>query len=407
VAAAIRSAVPSADPPTASDELLDAAASLVNAGYATGAAAVRHALPSFRVMPAASEQELHWLWFAGRMAIWVWDDDTWGAISGRILELVRDAGVLALLPMAVSLRVGWELFAGDLAAAAAHVSEQDTVHEVIGGESSPGSRIALAAFRGHEAEVAQLDEATTPAAVARADGPWVALRHWSTAVLCNGMGRYDEALMAAQQGAEYPADMQMSSWAMSELVEAAVRCGKPEAAATALTRLAEIARACGTNWILGVDARARALVADTGDADQLYQHAIARLERTRFRAELARTHLLYGEWLRRNARRRDARDHLRTAHDMLTSIGMEAFAARAGRELLATGETARKRTSETRDELTPQEMQIAQLARDGLSNPEIGARLFLSPRTVEYHLRKVFAKLGIASRERLDRVLPA
>jgi DNA-binding CsgD family transcriptional regulator len=406
VAAAIRAAVASSDPPSASDELLDAVASLVDVGYAAGAPAVQRALASFRLMPASSEQELHWLWFAGRMAIWVWDEATWSAVSGRLLELVRDAGVLALLPMAASLRVGWELFAGDLAVASAHVSEQDTVHEAIGGESSPGSRIALAAFRGDEAAVVGLDEATTRAAVARADGPWVALRHWSTAVLCNGLGRYDEALAAAQQGAAYPTDMQMSSWAMSELVEAAARCGRPEAARPAVKRLAEIARGCDTDWIVGVDARARALVADDGDADELYRRAIANLERTRFRAELARSHLVYGEWLRRNARRRDAREHLRTAHDMLASIGMEAFAERARKELAATGERVRRRSAETRDDLTAQERQIARLARDGLSNPEIAARLFLSPRTVEWHLRKVFLKLGIHSRWELASALP-
>jgi DNA-binding CsgD family transcriptional regulator len=404
VAASIRSSA-AADSPSASDELLDAAASLVDGGYATGAAAMRQALPAFRLMPAANEEELHWLWFAGRMAVWVWDDDTWDAISARILELVRDAGVLALLPMAAALRVGWELFAGDLAAAAAHVVDQDTVHEAIGGESSPGSRIALAAFRGDEAEVAQLDAATTRAAVARADGPWVALLHWSTAVLCNGLGRYDEALVAAQEGAAYPTDMQMSSWAMSELVEAAARCGRPEAAGAALARLSEIARACATDWILGVEARARALVADAGDADELYRQAIACLGRTRLRAELARTHLLYGEWLRRENRRSDARTHLRIAHDETTSIGMEAFAERARKELAATGERVRQRSAETRDELTAQERQIAQLARDGLSNAEIGARLFLSRRTVEWHLRHVYVKLAIKSRRELESAL--
>ncbi len=231
VAAAILSAAPSTDPPSASDRLLDAAAALVDGGYASGAGEVREAIASFRLVPAASEEELQWLWFAGRVATWVWDDDTLGAISARLLDLVRDSGMLAWLPMAAALRVNWELFAGDLDKGLAHVSEHDNVFEAIGGESFPGARIALAAFRGHEAEVARLDEATTPAAVARGDGPWVALRHWSTAVLCNGLGRYDEALTAARLGAEYPADMQMSSWAMSELVEAAVRCGRPEAAA--------------------------------------------------------------------------------------------------------------------------------------------------------------------------------
>jgi DNA-binding CsgD family transcriptional regulator/tetratricopeptide (TPR) repeat protein len=404
VAAAIRSAAPSTDPPSVTDELLDAAALLVDDGFATGAEAAKRALSL--LTPISREIDPPWLFFAIRVvAAYVWDSDAWDALSDRILELVRDAGVLALLPMAAATRVGWELFAGDLAAASALALEQDTVQEAIGGERSPGSRIALAAFRGSEAEVAELDEATTRDAVARGDGPWVALLHWSTAVLCNGLGRYDRALEAALLGAEYPPDLHVSSWSLSELVEAAVRCGEPETASNALRRLEEMARACGTDWVIGVEARAHALVADPAEADELYRHAIEHLGRTRLRTELARAHLLYGEWLRRDRRRIDAREQLRRAQDMFTSIGMEAFAARAGRELRATGETARKRTDETRDELTAQEVQIAHLARDGLSNVEIGARLFISPRTVEYHLHKVFTKLGISSREHLDRVL--
>jgi len=283
--------------------------------------------------------------------------------------------------------------------------EQDTMQEAIGGARSPGSRIALAAHRGRAAEVAQLDEATTRDAVARGDGPWVSLSHWSTAVLCNGLGRYDEALAAARDGAGYPPDMQMASWSLSELVEAAARSGRPEEADDAVRRISEMARACGTDWVLGVEARTRALVADTAGADGLYRDAIARLERTRLRAEVARTHLLYGEWLRRERRRLDARLHLHTAYEMLTEIGMEAFAERARKELAATGERARKRTPDTRDDLTAQERQIAELARDGLSNPEIGAQLFLSPRTVEWHLSKVFPKLGIQSRHELSGAL--
>ena len=404
VAAAILSAAPSSDPRSASDELLDAAALLIDAGFATGADAAKRALA--RLTPMSGELDPQWLFFAIRvLAVYVWDSDAWDALSRRILELVRDGGVLALVPMAAATRVGWELFAGDLAAASALVVEQDTVQDAIGGERSPGSRIALAAFRGREAEVAELDEATTRDAVARGDGPWVAVLHWSTAVLCNGLGRYDKALEAARLGAAYPPDVHVSSWALSELVEAAARCGQPEVASDALGRLAEMARACGTDWVIGVEARARALVADSDDADELYRHAIDHLGRTRLRTELARAHLLYGEWLRRDRRRIEARDQLRRAQEMFTSMGMEAFAARAGRELLATGETARKRTDETRDDLTAQELQIAQLARNGLSNPDIGARLFVSPRTVEYHLHKVFTKLGITTREHLDRAL--
>jgi DNA-binding CsgD family transcriptional regulator len=406
VAAAIRSAAPSTDPPSASDELLDALALLIEGRWATGAEALQRALAAFRAALTSGQIELPWLFLAGYVSLWVWDEEMLDALSGRALAIVRDEGVLALLPPVAAVRVAWDLFAGDLSSASAHVLEQDTIHNAIGGERSPGSRIALAAFRGHEAEVAQLDEATTRDAVARGDGMGVTMRHWSTAVLCNGLGRYDTALEAAQVGAAHPPDMHVSSWALSELVEAAARCGKPEAATDALGRLEEMARACGTDWVIGVEARARALVADLADAEELYRHAIECLGRTRLRTELARAHLVYGEWLRRDRRRIDAREQLRRAHDIFTSIGMEAFAARAGRELLATGETARKRTVQTRDELTAQEVRIAQFARDGLSNVEIGARLFISPRTVEYHLHKVFTKLGITSREHLDRVLP-
>ena len=269
------------------------------------------------------ELDLHWLFFASRvLAPYLWDADAWDALSGGILLLVRDAGVLALLPMAASTRVGWELFAGDLAAASARVVEQDTVHEAIGGERSPGSRIALAAFRGREVEVAQLDEATTRDAVARGDGAWVALLHWSTAVLCNGLGRYEEAFAAAQLGAAYPSDLYVSSWALSELVEAAARCGRPESAADAIERLGEMARACATDWILGVEARARALVAGQADADGLHRDAIEHLGRTPLRTELARAHLLYGEWLRREKRRVDARMQLRAAR-----VGLSAQAS--------------------------------------------------------------------------------
>jgi len=197
-----------------------------------------------------------------------------------------------------------------------------------------------------------------------------------------------------------------SVWSWPELVEAATRCGEHDVATAALESLSERTRAAGTELALGIEARSRALLTDGAAADPLYREAIDRLGRTRLALELARAHLLYGEWLRRDRRRIDAREQLRAAQDMFTTMGAEAFAARAGRELLATGETARKRTTDTRDELTAQETQIARLARDRLSNAEIGARLFISPRTVEYHLHKVFTKLDITSREHLDRVLP-
>ena len=227
----------------------------------------------------------------------------------------------------------------------------------------------------------------------------------ATAVLGNGLGRYDEALKAAQLGAAYPPDMHMSSWALSELVEAAARCGRPKRPPTRSGGSPRWRAHAAPTGFLGVEARARALVADPAGADQLYRQAIERLRCTRFRTELARAQLLYGEWLRREGRRIDARIQLRAAYDEFTTIGMEAFAERARIELAATGEKVRKRTVETRDDLTVQERQIAELARDGFSNPEIGARLFLSRRTVQYHLGKVFGKLGIRSRNELASAL--
>jgi len=242
--------------------------------------------------------------------------------------------------------------------------------------------------------------------VARGEGLGLSSIEWASAMLYNGLGRYEDARAAAQQVREYPHD-RMFSWVLPEFIEAATRSGTADGADDALKRLAESTRASGSDWALGIEARSRALLSDGEAAEHLYREAIERLGRTRIRFELARAHLLYGEWLRRDRRRMDAREQLRRAYDMLSDMGAEAFAERAARELLATGETARKRTDDTRDQLTAQEMQIARLARGGWSNPEIGAQLFISPRTVEYHLHKVFTKLEISSRSELERVLPA
>jgi DNA-binding CsgD family transcriptional regulator len=406
IAAAIRSAAAPAEPPSAADELLAATALLIEEGWTAGAERAHRAVAACCVTPIPDGLDAHWLWFAVRLlAQYVWDFQAWDTLSARTLALVRDGGVLALVPSAASQRAGWTLFSGDLAAAAGLVEEQDTVQEAIGGFRSPGSRIVLAAFCGRKAELVRLDEETRAGAVARGDGSLMALLHWATAVLYNGLGRYDKALEAARLGAGFPGDMHVSNWALGEVVEAAARRGEPGAAAEALGRLAEMARACGTDWILGVEARARALVSDPSEADALYQSAIQHLTRTPLRTELARGHLLYGEWLRRENRRVDAREQLRVAYEEFTSIGMEAFAERARTELLATGEKVRKRTVETRDELTPQERQIAQMAREGLSNREIGARLFLSHRTIESHLSKVFGKLEIRNRRELGNAL--
>jgi DNA-binding CsgD family transcriptional regulator len=239
---------------------------------------------------------------------------------------------------------------------------------------------------------------------ARSEGRVVALASYANAVLNNGLGRYEAAMDGAKRASD-DGDFGYSSAALPELIEGAARSGKPEVASVALQRLKTRTLAAGTDWALGVLARSRALISEGEDADALYREAIERLERTRIRVELARARLLYGEWLRREGRRMDARDQLGTAHEMFSRFGAEAFAERARRELLATGETARRRTQETREALTPQEAQIARLAADGQTNPEIGAQLFISPRTVEYHLRKVFPKLDINSRKELPNAL--
>ena len=401
VSAAIRALPPSTDAPRVTDGLLEATAQLLDAGYAAGAAAAQKALDAFRAASLEPAVELRWMWLGCRLAHGTWDDEAWDALSARLLHVVRGAGVLALLPLAVAMRVGPDLFAGDLAVAAARVPEQHAVVEAIGGERSPTAEIALAAFRGDAAEVERLDAATTADAVARGEGQWMAARHWATAVLCNGLGRYEEALVAAQQGAAHPPDLGLVGWALPELVEAAARTGQHGAAADALERLGTMARACGTDWVVGVEARARALVAEGGAAEDLYRDAIDHLGRTRLRVEVGRAHLVYGEWLRREGRRVEAREHLREAHDLLARMGTRAFAERARRELTATGEHVRSRSAGPADELTAQEAEIARLAASGHTNPEIGARLFLSPRTVEWHLRKVFMKLEITSRNQL------
>jgi DNA-binding CsgD family transcriptional regulator len=262
----------------------------------------------------------------------------------------------------------------------------------------------LAAFRGREAEATRLIQATLEQAAAAGQGAAVTWAYWAATRLYNGLGRYADALAAARQVSE-KAPVHSAIRPLPEVVEAAARTGNLDAARDALGRLAEWTRVGGTDWGLGIEARCRALVADGQAAEPLYQEAIGRFSRTRLRPSLARAHLLYGEWLRREGRRLDAREQLRTAYDLFTTVGMEAFAERARRELAATGERARRRSPGTAEELTPQEEQIARLARDGLSNAEIGAQLFVSARTVEWHLRHVFAKLGITSRRQLQTAL--
>jgi DNA-binding CsgD family transcriptional regulator len=337
----------------------------------------------------------------------LWDDGQWDALSRRHITLARDAGALSELPVALSARACLELFAGELTAAAALICEGRSATEATGSDSVPYGALALAAWSGREDETAALVAATIAEVTPRGEGIGITAAEWANAVLYNGLGRYEEALAAAEQASQYPDELGLATWSLVELIEAAARTGQPKRAAVALRRLAESTSAAGTDWALGLEARSRALLTGGEFADRLYREAIQRLGRTRVRAELARAHLLYGEWLRRQNRRVDARLQLRRGYEMLTAMGIQGFAERARRELLATGETVRKRKAETAGELTAQEAEIARLAADGHTNPEIGAKLFLSPRTVEWHLRKVFTKLGITSRKELREALPA
>ena len=392
--------------PLACDLLLDGLAILTTRGYAAAAATLKGAVRAFRDEPMSEEDTLRWLWLACRIARALGDDASWDELTDRQVQLARSAGALSLLPIALIERFGVQLFLGDLDAAASLVAEAEAVVEATGSQLAPQGAIALAAWRGREAEASALIQASRLEVERRGEGLWLIATEWASAVLFNGLGRYKDALAAAEQAAEDPHELGLSTWVPTEIIEAAVRSGNRERAAGPLSRLQEISRAAGTDWALGVEARSRALLSDGEAAERLYLEAIERLGRTRIRVALARAHLLYGEWLRRQRRRMDAREQLRIAHELYSSMGMGGFAERARRELQATGETVRKRSVKTRGELTAQEMQIARLARDGLSNPEIGARLFLSARTVKYHLGKVFTKLEISSRAQLDRVLP-
>jgi DNA-binding CsgD family transcriptional regulator len=405
-AQAARAAPASPQPPRAADLLLDGWATLLTQGYPAGTPTMKLALSVFRSESLSTEEELRWLQLACRAAVDLWDDEAWEALSIRHVTLARDAGMLSELPIALNTRVGAHLNAGELAAAASVVDEVEMIIEATGSQIVPYGAVALAAWQGREAPAAELFEVSTEEVLRRGEGVGLTAIAWARAQLYNSLGRYAEALAAAEQASEHPEELLFSTWGSVELIEAAARNGKRQRATDALERLTESTRACGTDWALGVEARSRALLSDGEVADRLYREAIDRLGRTRVRWARASAHLLYGEWLRRETRRTDARQQLRIAHQMFTAMGAEGFAERARRELLATGETARKRLASTAGQLTIQEAQVAALAREGLSNLEIGARLFISPRTVEYHLGHVFTKLGINSRVQLHRVLP-
>ena len=387
--------------PRPRDLMLDGFALLITEGHAAATPTLQRAVLAVANIPV--EDVLRWGWTTAGASAAVWDHEGWLASCARQVQVVRDAGALAALPIHLTYLGMGIVWTGDFAGAASLVAEIDSVAAVTGTRFPPYTLLRLRALQGREDEAS----AAIASAIEQFGGQGTtALRaYWAAAVLYNGLARYEEAASAARRATTDALNHWIPTWVLPELVEAAVRGGNAGLARDALERLAKTTQPCGTEFALGVEARCRALLSDGAAAGELYREAIERLRRTRLRPEVARAHLLYGEWLRRENRRADAREQLRTAHQMLVAIGMEAFAERARKELQATGEKVRKRTVGTRDDLTAQERQIARLARDGLSNPEIGARLFLSPRTVEWHLRNVFTKLGIRSRRELANAL--
>ena len=418
-AEAARAAPPGPDPPRVVDVLLDAFALRFTEGYAAAAPALIRALELVLALNVGTSEAGRWLVPSGGrlsqiIAIELWDFDSWHALATRQVQLARDAGALVHLQFALNYLARAHLLAGELATAALMIEEDHLIAEATRNPPVADTEVMLAAWRGREPEASELIEATVRAATARGLGRLAGFAAYARSVLYNGLGRHDAARDAAWQAFER-GQLGHGPFVVSELAEAAARTGDVAAVRAALAWLSERTRVLPAEWALGIEARIRALLSEGKDADSYYRESIARLGRTRLRAELARAHLLYGEWLRREHRRIDAREQLRTAHAMLDAMGIEAFAGRARRELLSTGEAVRKRSGEpagarpdqTGNALTAQEAQVARLARDGLSNPEIGTRLFISPRTVQYHLRKVFTKLGISSRSQLYRVLPS
>jgi DNA-binding CsgD family transcriptional regulator len=399
-------AAPARNPPHVSDLLLDGLATRSTAGYAAAAPMIKRALSAFRSEDISNEEELRSLWLASRHAGVFWDDESWDLLTARHLKLARETGALTVLPLALNIRVAVDTFAGDLTTAASLTEELRDVTEAIGGRFPPYGPLLIGAFRGREAETLGLIAEIETEVRAHGEGLGVAAAEWARAALYNSVCRYEDALVAAERAAQHPEGLTFFNWGLVELVEAAVRNSTPECATDAMELLSEMTRATGTDWAVGVEARSRALLSGGENAETCYRQAIERLGRTRVGVDLARAHLLYGEWLRRDRRRVDAREELRRAHELFSQFGMDAFAERARVELGATGEHARKRTIETRDDLTPQEAQISRLAAEGSTNQEIATQLFISPSTVDYHLRKAFRKLGVKSRHQLKQHVP-
>jgi DNA-binding CsgD family transcriptional regulator len=398
-------AAPMPSPPRPTDLLFDGLATRVVDGYAAGAGRLQEALEAFRREEGPSPTSDRWLWLACRVTSDSWDEQAWEELADRGVARARNAGALDVLPIVAIQQSGTCIHSGRFSEALALGHEADEILQATGSATLMFPVPMLNAYRGRESETLAMIATAREDALGGGRGTALSMVETAGAILCNSLGRYEDAFAFAERAF---AVGRLARYAMApvELVEAAARCGRREVAEDALETLAERTQASGTDWALALEARSRALLSEGAEADRLYAESVERLSRTRLAPHLARSRLLYGEWLRREKRRVDAREQLRAAHETFLRIGADAFAERAGRELEATGGTVRKRGQETADALTPQEAQIARLARDGLSNTEIGAQLFISPRTVQYHLRKVFAKLEITSRRQLGRVAP-
>lgn len=386
--------------PRRGDDLLRALAVLFGQGYETAAPMLGNSIRAFDSEDLSVPEAVRFLWLATVVAIELRDAAAWDRLASRHLRILQDSGAVSALPLALNSRMFVELFAGNLVQAKALLDEVESAVDLAQLRVTPYGAIGLAAFEGRDEYATPLFVSARREAVDRGEGLEESLTHWANAMLCNSHGRYAAALESAREAAAHPTELVVRSWGLVELVEAAVRADAPVDAAAAVDELAEAARASGTDWALGVLARSEAQLPGRR-SEELYREAVDRLGRTSLRVESARARLLYGEWLRRAGRRLEARDQLRPAYEGFSGMGMEAFAGRARRELNATGEIVRRQAGETQQDLTAQELHIARLAADGLTNAEIAAELFLSPRTVEWHIRKIFTKLRVNGRRQL------
>jgi DNA-binding CsgD family transcriptional regulator len=405
VAEAARAAPAPPGRPTPGDLLLDGLVVTFTEGYEAGVPKLREALEAFCADDASETTTIHdsirrWHWLASRTALTVFDDELLLTLAHRNVRLAREAGNLAALPAALLFLSAVSVLAGESARAAELIAEEAAITQITGGVSLRFGRLVLAAWSGRQAETIDVHAAAVEEASGRGNGAEVALAQLALAVLHNSLGNYAAALDAAEQATQR-LEPPHTNLALPELVEAAARAGDSERAATALEQLDARARVSGTAWALGLAAYSRALTSDGTDPEEHFRQGIERLRTCRLVAYLARAHLVYGEWLRRQGRRQDAREQLRTAHELFVDMGAEAFAGRAARELRATGEQPRRRTAQATDALTAQELHIAKLVATGATSREVGAQLFLSPRTIEAHLRSIFRKLDITGRRQL------